>query len=460
MSFPRPVRMHNQISSAMVDVAKKALADLEKIPASKIAEKDGDIKSGRITMEKAAKLYPAMHSVGFDLFRIASDDETLPTIWKREVFTDKDTGTKVEWLVAYTTDDDDIMREVASSLKKVAAEPGAGAGPGAPPKKNQTPIAPGVLNKNLNLDQSGQGGTAKVTVEFNDLEKGQTFFESVEQNAGGAAKEPAAPGAPPEEAPKEEEEAPKEEEPKGPGGPPEPTPAGGPPGGPAAGPPPAPMASTIKTLTTYGQQMVTVKAEKFAKYPTEYYYINEVGERVDLPFKPVLGSKFNRPDQPGTMIRVMHIETEAAKSDDDAILKALGVDISDQVPPMNWTNKESQNEDGEGGKGAPLPPQPALQQGQPPTADTTQKPLYDSTQDSGTKPKYNISVNPEDGSVTVKLDKSPAVDAIEQAVNGPQSPMPPAQPPAQQPPPGTQAGAPMAGQPKQNFNETESPVQF
>lgn len=459
MSFQRPVRHHNEISKTMADVAKKALAQLSQIPAAKVADAGGDIKSGLITMEKAAKLYPGMHEVGFGLYRIATDDETLPTIWKREVFTDKDTGAKVEWLVAYTTDDEDIMREVASSIKKTSeAPPAGGGGGGEPPKKNQTPIAPGVLNKNLNLDQSGQGGTAKVTVEFNDLEKGQQFYEGVEENAGGAAKAPAAPGAP-EEEPKKEEEAP-EEEPKGPPAPqtpPVPTPAGGP----GMGAPPPPMASTIKTLTVYGQQMVTVKAEKFANYTTQYYYINEIGERVDLPFAPVFGSKFNRPDQPGTMIRVMGIETEAAQSDDDEIIKALAVDVSDQVPPMNWTNKESQNEQGEGtNQGGPLPPNPALQPGQPPTADTTQKPLYDSNQDTGTKPKYNISVNPEAGSVTVKLEKPEAIDAIEQAVQGPQSPMPPAQQPAAQQQPGAQPPAAMAGQPKNNLNDTESPVQF
>jgi len=460
MSVLRPVRQHNQISKTMADVAMKALAQLSRLPAPQIAEVGGDIKSGRMTMEKAAKLYPEMHEVGFGLYRIATDDETLPTIWKREVFTDKDTGAKVEWLVAYTTDDDDIMREVASSIKKVAEAPPGASGGNEAPKKNQTPIAPGVLNKNLNLDQSGQGGTAKVTVEFNDIAKGQQFFESVEENAGGAAK---APGAAPEAEEKppavEEGEAPEGEGKPEPKGPPTPTPAGGP----GAGAPPAPpmMASTIKNLTVYGQQMVTVKAIQYPNYPTQFYYVNEIGQKVNLPFKPVLGTKFNRPDQLGTMIRVMHIESEAGKSDDEDIIKALAVDISDQVPPMNWTNKQSQNENDEGGQGGkPLPPQPALQPGQPPTADTNQpKPLYDSTQDTGTKPKYNISVNPEDNSVTVKLQKPEAIDAIEQAVQGPQSPMqPPAQAPGAQPP--AQAGAPMAGQPKQNFNEAESPVQF
>jgi len=523
-----PTKRHDQMSVMSANIIKGALARLNQYPVAKTAD-DVDPKSGRMLLEKAAKLYPGMHDIGFGLVRISADDESLPAIWKKEMMIDPKTGVKAEWIVAYTTDDDDIMRDVASSLKvvsdekesqsekkdekedekeeesdkvkksymqycpkcetkmtqgkcpkcnkgeveekkeeKEAAIRSQAAEPGAPPapKKNAVPIAPGVLNKNLNLDQSGQGGTAKVTVEFNDLAKGQQFFESVEENAGGAGKEPAAPGAPEEKKEAPEEEAPAEEgaEPKGPGGPgapPVPTPAGGP----GAGGPQPPMASTIHTMTVYGQQAATIMAQKFANYPTKYYYINEQGLRVDLPFVPKLGTKFQRPDQPGTMIRVYHIVAEAGKSDDDDIIKALAVDVSDQVPPMNWTNKESQNESGEGSnQGGPQPPNPELQPGQPPTADTSKpQPVYDSNAPGGgVKPKYNISVDPGDGSVTVKMDKSQAVDAIDQAVQGQQPPM---QPPGQQPPAAPGAGpaapgAPMGGQPKSDFNQTESPVTF
>ena len=51
MSFQRPVRHHNEIAKTMADVAKKALAQLSQIPAAKVADAGGDIKSGLITME-------------------------------------------------------------------------------------------------------------------------------------------------------------------------------------------------------------------------------------------------------------------------------------------------------------------------------------------------------------------------------------------------------------------------
>jgi hypothetical protein len=334
------------------------------------------------------------------------------------------------------------------------------------PKKNTPPIAPGILTKNLTLDQSGQGGTAKVTVDFNDPQKGEEFFKQVEDLAGGVGGGEAAPAEKPAEAPAEgppQEGAPEGGPPAGGGGggapqkPPMPTPV------PAA----APMASTIKNLTHFGSKIVYLTMEKYAAFSPVYSYVNEDGQRVEisLPGSPKIGSTIRRPDT-GENIRVGGVSVVEAAADDDEILShllATAVDISDQVPPMGWTNKESQNEEGEGGN-KPLPPNPALQQGAPPTADTAAPPLYDSqtAPDAGEKQKFNMSVNPNDNSVTVKFEKAPALDAIDQAVQGPQPPMGGPQAPPVPPSQGSPAGQapPVNGQPKDEFNQSESPTQF
>ncbi len=51
------------------------------------------------------------------------------------------------------------------------------------------PIAPGIKSKNVTVDETGTGGTAKVTVEFTDADQGYKFY----QELGGAAQAPAAP---------------------------------------------------------------------------------------------------------------------------------------------------------------------------------------------------------------------------------------------------------------------------
>jgi hypothetical protein len=65
------------------------------------------------------------------------------------------------------------------------------------PKPQDIPIAPGIKSKNITMDESGGGGTAKVTVEFSDVNKGLQFYQ---EEVG----QPQAPPKPPEQ-PKEEE---------------------------------------------------------------------------------------------------------------------------------------------------------------------------------------------------------------------------------------------------------------
>jgi hypothetical protein len=60
------------------------------------------------------------------------------------------------------------------------------------------PIAPGIKSKNITIDETGAGGTAKVTVEFTDPDQGYEFYNQqggvqapapapAEQSAGGEA---------------------------------------------------------------------------------------------------------------------------------------------------------------------------------------------------------------------------------------------------------------------------------
>lgn len=517
-------RRHHVMSPAAQDIASKALAqmaaDQNADAVSPSVSQDSDLHTGRVAFASAVAL--GFKDVGFDLYSIATDDAFVPTIWKKDVVTDPVTGKKTEWLVAYTTDDDDIVRSTAAGMSAVQGdaiyngtrvldpksrlhgtvqqdyrpgidrrmlvlwdETGQSSFVADPttiqilgsqktssmspelhavaeaPKKNTAPIAPGILTKNLTLDQSGQGGTAKVTVDFNDPQKGEDFFKQVEDLAGGVGGGEAKPAETPAEAePAPEAPAAEATPPEVPAKPPMPIPAGA----------PAPMASTIKNMTHFGSKIVYLTMEKYAAFSPVYFYVNEDGQRVDveLPSQPKIGATILRPDT-GEKIRIGGLNVVEATADDETILSnllAVAVDIADKVPPMGWTNQESQNETGEG-TNDPLPPNPALQQDAPPTADTAnaQPPLYDSTSapDAGQKQKFNMSVNPNDNSVTVKFEKPPALDAIDQAVQGQQPPMGGPQAPAPMPPPAAPAGQPaepMTGTPKDDFSQTETPTQF
>jgi len=452
------ISRHHIMSPVAQTVALKALEQLSKVTQKIIRIPVNELKTGKIAFANIGK--HAFSYQGFDLYSLASDDDTVPTIWKKETVRDPKTGTEMEWLVAYTTDDDEMMQGVMSS-QKIAATASANTAlrAVAEPKlpKNQPPIAPGVINKNLTIDQGGQGGKATVTVEFNDPAKGESFFKQVEDltsEVGGGATAPA-PTAPKEEKPENNLPVTQGEVPLGGNEakeptPPTPTPAG------------APLASTIKMLTHYGAKIVTIVAEQFEGYPERYHFVNEDGVKVALSLgsRVKVGSQIIRPDT-NEKIRVIGYEIVQAKSDDDEILSKLGVDISDKVPPMGWTNRDSQNENDEAGNN-PLPPNPALQENAPPTADTANKPpVYDSTQaeGEGTKQRFQMSVDPNSNAVTVKFVKPPALEDIDAAVQGQQpqlnggvSP----QPAQQQTPTGQQNQT----QQKQDFSQTESPTQF
>jgi hypothetical protein len=145
-----------------------------------------------------------------------------------------------------------------------------------------------------------------------------------------------------------------------------------------------------------------------------------------------------------------------------ASLKTRAADISDEIPPMSWTEKESKLPKPEGA-GSSLPPDKDLQN--KPADQESGNVLYDSNKDKG--PQYQVTMDPGDSSIKIKYIDSEAKDALENALNNnvpefnkSMTPVPQQQQPGQ---PQPEAAPPPAGvtQPnQQSFNNQNVPVSF
>lgn len=379
---PSPIKRHDQMSQATVALIKKVTQQLADQALQHLAAPTVPALKDKAIPFESAQQHFKVASQGFDLYTVADLVEgSIPTIWVKKDILNPATGKYEPWLVAYTTDDNDIESDIVTSsawdgvsnplsgggfmpharvfdrvrslhgtvlevmgnqakiqfdetgdvetlpmenLEVMSAQKEnlvATAAEGGGSKTKPAPmIAPGMTSKNLTLDQGGtSGNSAKVTVEFNDIEKGLSFFQQVEDLASdvGGGQTPAAPGKVPEEGEESKTPAPAEGGEPG-GGPAAPAPL------PAAAPSPAPMpqASTIKNLTSYGQKVVVINAEKTQNYPTKYAFVNEDGYRVELDWESPLkvGSKFLRPDN-GEVIRVQGYAAIQVVSDDESIIK-------------------------------------------------------------------------------------------------------------------------------------------
>jgi hypothetical protein len=145
-----------------------------------------------------------------------------------------------------------------------------------------------------------------------------------------------------------------------------------------------------------------------------------------------------------------------------ASLRIQSADISDEIPPMGWSEKNSKLPKPDGA-GAALPPDKDLQN-KPADAESGNV-LYDSNKDKG--PQYQVTMDPGDSSIKIKYIDSEAKDALENALNNnvpefnkSMTPAPaqqqPGQPqPAAAPPP---AGGQQNSQP--SFNNQNIPVSF
>jgi hypothetical protein len=248
---------------------------------------------------------------------------------------------------------------------------------------------------------------------------------------------------------------------------------------------------------------------------TSYYFVNEQGQKVPLAWKKDLkiGSQFERPDT-GTTVRLIGYkesrlvaedvlindlvtaadkkyrcttcdssfsegqkkfhsghdysakgkedkeeeekkeepeEKEVKTEEKEATLQFTAADVSDQIPPMSWTNDESKG-DKPAGAGPALPQQQNLERENQAKPDV----LYDSNQDSG--PQFQTTIDPKEKSVKVKFIDSPQSDALTQAINAPQTPI--GQPPAQTPPAAPPAQPAGQGAPQQGFQDQQVPVNF
>lgn len=198
--------------------------------------------------------------VQFGIYKQADTDTALGKVWEvRDIDGEK-------WLVAFTDDEEDIIHAVANEQLQVTAAD-------KQPNPKDVPLAQGIKSKNITIDETGAQGTAKVTVEFTDVEKGYDFYK--QQGAGasaGKAEEPKA-EAPKEEVPAEgeasEEGAPEGSAPAEAVPSAKPSPQGLPQqqGAPLMGagfPAQSGLVSTVQVMTRSGAQAVTVVREVVA----------------------------------------------------------------------------------------------------------------------------------------------------------------------------------------------------
>lgn len=230
--------------------------------------------------------------VGRDLYKEASTDEDVGRVWIKKEIENPTTGEREEWLVAYTTDEDEIVRQIVNSqlkkekenrLKKVAqAETDA-----------EIPIAPGIKSKSINIDEKGgEAGTGTVTIEFTDPTTAWDFYQNQVGTQPMGATQPMEQMPPPE--PMEEAEPLAYQELAEGELPEAPPPAASPEVPPAA-------ASSLKpsVFKKHGQQYITILEQRFSSNkPNRYSFVNEQGQVVPLRWVEAyrVGQAFERPD--------------------------------------------------------------------------------------------------------------------------------------------------------------------
>ena len=267
------------------------------------------LASGRFTADK------------FGIYKEADKGADLGKIWVKKHITEAD-GSEADWLVVYTNDEDEIIRQLASEkLREGMLAKTAASAPPKQPNPKDVPIAPGIKSKNITMDQSGASGTAKVTVEFTDTDQALKFYQDQGEPQQKAAPAPVGEGEA-EEAEGEEGEG---NQPKNiqPGNTPPVPPTPQQPA-PQVGPRMTNLKPTIQNISRFGQQVAYVikktaedkeddkkedekvddKEEKKESSLT-YSFINEQNQEILLPWKTALrvGSVFERPDT-GTSIRL------------------------------------------------------------------------------------------------------------------------------------------------------------
>jgi hypothetical protein len=302
-----PSRKFNSVS----DNTKRIIAGISKsVLPQKIVEASLPNKISLLDALASGKFTPDK----FGLYKEADKGADLGKIWVKKTIKEAD-GTEKDWLVVYTNDEDEIIRQLASAtlqenmLQKTAAP--------KQPNPKDIPIAPGIKSKNITMDQSGGAGTAKVTVEFTDTDQALKFYQDQgepDQKVAPVQEEKPAEGQEGGEKPPANIQA-------GNVPPVPPTPQQGAPAGPRM----TSLKPTIQTMSRFGQQVVYVikkeaeekeedkkeedkkedEKEEANEKEASYSFINEQQQEIILPWKNALrvGSMFERPDT-GTAIRL------------------------------------------------------------------------------------------------------------------------------------------------------------
>lgn len=245
--------------------------------------------------------------IGMGLFKEADSPIDLGRIWVKKDIIDPKTGNKEEWLVVYTNDEDELIRQVAreglkelskaASLEKTAAEPN--------PKN--IPLTPGLKSKNITMDETGGGGTAKVTLEFTDPNKGLEFYQN--QPEGQSEK-------------KEEKLQVQNALPQAP---------------PAVNqfqnqiPQVSKLKSSIQSLSKFGNKSVIIY-EEIHPNTLKYAFIDELNQRVELPWREriKLGSLFERPDS-NELLKVISYKSVRYSDIDDLIQSLLEKEVPGEL---------------------------------------------------------------------------------------------------------------------------------
>jgi hypothetical protein len=250
--MPTVIRRTDQVSKTMQSVISKSIAQYHQVhkQVKQAAPQETEITSNQISLPIAIASGRFAYK-GFDLYKEADTDSEFGRVWVKKEILDEKTGEKKEWLVVYTSDDQEIVRQLANEAlgdlhKKAWHNTGtkvqyydnnrelqsgtvvgmiagririenvngitdevdesqivdenpnlgnnvdvfANKTAAASPNPKDIPIAQGIKSKNITIDETGGGGTAKVTVEFTDVQKGLSFYQN-DVSGEAPAKEPA-----------------------------------------------------------------------------------------------------------------------------------------------------------------------------------------------------------------------------------------------------------------------------
>ena len=108
----QPIRSFNTISQNTLNILKGVKQQLQASQDSSLTDDTPSIP-GSIKLAEALSL-GTFASVGMNMYKGALKNEDYGRIWVRKTIEDPKTGAKEDWLVVYTNDEDEIIRQVAS----------------------------------------------------------------------------------------------------------------------------------------------------------------------------------------------------------------------------------------------------------------------------------------------------------------------------------------------------------